>query len=341
MELQRILERPKLPVFADFAGQFIVTRVLACIALALIHCPLLIGQEAGKKNSGDSRLFAKLSAPMTSVVDGRSFREGMTRIANSVGVNLWIDRHVDPSRTINSGQLGPTAYLALKKLAEDHGCVVMPIRSVVLVGKEDWVDTVVASLARIPSRSEEAAIDVAWPRLSTPDEAIKAVHSELGSDQDGTWDGCLDYGADSSAGDLWPAATWKTIESDVAIVLIALQMADRDRALPKHKKSLALRRRKAVDLKLTRAAAKVKNSNSLDAVFSLNTQTRAASVLSQLCGAAHLKCVIDPGAVESCNQIVSISESDVTLRQLIETVAGKAGVVPRWQASAVVFVAVR
>lgn len=273
--------------------------------------------------SDDSQLVAALSAPMTSIVDGRSFRGGVTRICEAAGVNFWIDREVDPSRIIDSGPLGPTAYASLKQLAADHGCTVYPIRSVVLVGRESWVDTMAEVLLKFASNADRPRIDVQWPRLSTPREALAAVNPER------------EFG--DRPHDLWPAVHWQNIDPVVAVLLVEGQLSDRDSPLARSEKRRATGRRQAIDRTLVAAAKKVENESPLSKTFSLSTHSRAAEVLSQLCAAAGLKCVIDDSAKQACDQIVLISEKDVTLRVLIETVATNAGVAAAWETGVVVF----
>ncbi|KAA1257794.1 hypothetical protein LF1_02840 [Rubripirellula obstinata] len=256
---------------------------------------------------------------MTSIVDGRSFREGITRIADSVSVNVWIDRHVDPSRVIDSGQLGPTAYMALKKLASDHGCVVMPIRSVVLVGRKDWVDFMATALGKA---SRGKPVDISWPMLTTPDQAL-AIVAKADPATIEVVDSTMEH-------DLWPAVDWKEIESSVAARLILFQMVKRN-GLPAETLTKAAKRRIALDRKLVKASETIEKTDPLESKFSLTTKTRAADVLRQLCAAAGRPCVISADANAACQRVVSISEKDVTLRSLIEIVAQQAGVKVTWE----------
>jgi hypothetical protein len=268
-------------------------------------------------------MMSALAAPATSIVDGRSFRGGIARICEAASVNFWLDREVDPSRIIDSGPLGPTPYMALKQLAADHGCTVYPIHSVVLVGRENWVDTMGEVLLKYAGDADRPRIDVRWPRLSTPAEAMAAMNPEL------------EFG--DQPHDLWPAVHWKQIDPKVASILIHGQLSDRDSPLSRSEKRRAKRQRQMTDRVMMAAAKKVENESPLSKTFSLSTHSRAAEVLSQLCAAAGLNCVIDASAKDACEQIVSISEKDVTLRDLIETVATNAGVTAAWANDVVVF----
>ncbi len=307
-----------------------VKKAQTLLFLLLWSVPAFGGEVAKDKNSGDSRLFAKLNSPMTSIVDGRSFRDGVTRITDSIGVNVWIDRHIDPSRVIDSGQLGPTAFMALRSLASNHGCVVMPIRSVVLIGNDGWVDR---TAKRLLACSTGKRIDVSWSQLTTPSEAIEMV-AKLDANAIQAKPNPLPH--DPLPHDLWPEIHWKQIESTVAVGLIVSQFNHGEPISDREKRRIA-KLRSSHDRKLSIAAEKIKVTDPLASTFSLTTQTRAGDVLVQLCAAANLKCVIADESVERCQQVVSISESDVTLRQLIETVAKETGIVPDWDTGQVIF----
>ncbi len=84
--------------------------------------------------------------PMTSIVDGKSFRNGVTGIAKQAQLNVWIDRRVDPTSPVIAGPVGPTVFAAIGKLAARRDCVLMPVANVLLVGRQDWVDQTASSI---------------------------------------------------------------------------------------------------------------------------------------------------------------------------------------------------
>jgi hypothetical protein len=314
LEPQQRLFRRIQPIFPAKLGRIMLVWGVLSASMGIADWVIAAPRGEIEKNSDDFRLFAKLSTPITSIVDGRSFRSGIERIAQQAEVNVVISRKVDPSRRIRSGPLGPTVYLALRKMAADHDCVVMPVRSVVLVGKADWVDSMATVLNKTP-RSKR--VDISWPRLTTPEEAF-AIVSKADPANIEIVNPEIDH-------DLWPAVDWKQIESSIAAQLIIFQMADRF-DLPNSLRAKTSRQRIDLDRKLSKAAEKIKISDPLESSFSLTTRTRAASVLRQLCAAAGRQCVIESDAITACDRIVSISENDVTLRRLIEVVAEQAGV---------------
>ena len=165
-----------------------------------------------------TKFWALLNAPMTAVVDGMPMRDALERIRQAVGINLCLDRQVDPTSPVKPGALGPTIFVALKKIAAERGCVVMPVCNVVLVGRPPWVDRTAASmLASEGSEAREDAADrfvnVSWPTLSTPAEALVAV---AGDDRPAGLGELLPH-------DLWQEQKWEQIERNVATALVLAQ----------------------------------------------------------------------------------------------------------------------
>ncbi len=174
----------------------------------------------GDDFSSDTRFFKLLTAPMTSVLDGKPFRSGLERIASQTGLNLWLDRQVDPSVLIELGPVGPTVFAAIEKLAESQDCAVMPVAGVVLVGRENWVQQTAAAILSIPPASRGGLINVSWNDLTTPEEALESVTG------DGVASG-VSGRQNALPHDLWPAVQWQGIERAVAIALIFAQFDSR------------------------------------------------------------------------------------------------------------------
>lgn len=317
--------------------------------------------------------FARqLTAPMTSVLDGKTFRSGLESLANESGLNLWLDRHVDPSAPIECGPVGPTVYGALAQLAKSRDCAVMPVANVVLVGRAAWVDrTATAILSISPSKRGEV-IDIAWPELTTPQEALRLV---LGPTSTEAKNPTLPH-------DHWPAVRWQKIQRQVAVRLIESQFEEASEAPRPAAEAPMLTRRYAKEnlspaelrqamrdvdpdsqirvsgdwivSKATIQAHRAATTSVLAAAgkqagpdldrdtFTLKKMTTSAeNAFRQLAQAAQRRCVIEPEAVEACQTMVAIEGVDLTLRQLIEMVATQAGVDVGWQDESVVVSAKR
>jgi hypothetical protein len=66
--------------------------------------------------------------------------------------------------------------------------------------------------------------------------------------------------------------------------------------------------------------------------FTLKKMTTSAeNALRQLANTAGKTCVIEPTAANACKASITLEGQDVTLRQLVELVAGQAGLTARWQ----------
>lgn len=170
----------------------------------------------------DDAFYARLRTPLVSVVQGQSFRAAMQGIADQAEVNLWIDRHVDPSRSVDIGQIGPTVFQAIRQIADSGDCVVMPVESVVLVGRESWVDRTAAALLntsalqfRIPLQTAATRkIDLEWPHAMTPNEVVKMVARKAGFRENSVPE--LPH-------DLWPAATLRKLTPAIVGTLVLAQ----------------------------------------------------------------------------------------------------------------------
>ncbi len=320
--------------------------------------------------SPKASINVSLAKPMTSIVDGRPFREGLKRIADEARVNVWLDRRVDPSQVVEVGAVGPTVYAALEKLAASQGCVVAVNDNVLLVGRAAWVDRTLGSLLSIQKPSQARAATFAWEDLTEPDEALRKVGGE-------SIDGKLPH-------DLWPSTRLAAVTPEVATVLILAQFdlqpafADsttlRFRTLPavtptavtrsyfpggratEIRSALARwdpRHRIEVTGNQLRIDATPEAHRRLAAMLLQSQQakgpdpdrdtftvrkmsTSAANALQQLAASAGKRCVIEPSAEAACQQRVTVEGTDVTLRELIETVARQAGVRAIWQNDSIV-----
>ncbi len=197
---------------------------LAAIVLAVLPCA-----EADDFSHRDS-FFRRLSGPMTSIVDGKPFRDGLVGIANQAELNLWVDRVVDPTTPIVAGPLRPTVYAAIQKLAAKRDCVVMPVANVVLVGRPSWVDRTAASILSLKLADNPEPADIAWDDLTTPAEAMSRA----------TGNSVAVRVEPELPHDLWPATSWHQIDRRVAVTLILAQF-DRRPERPQSLSTASLR----------------------------------------------------------------------------------------------------
>lgn len=316
----------------------------------------------------------KLSAPMTSIVDGKPFRDGLAGIAAQARLNLWLDRAVDPTAPVEVGPVGPTVFAAIEKLAARRDCVVMPVAGVVLVGRPEWVDRTTASILSLRIADKGTPTNISWDDLTTPLEAISnaaAAGSEVNVDPN------LPH-------DLWPATAWNQIDRRVAVTLILAQFdrrptstdslrAVRSTAATSNGRVTRRYGRSKADEAIGNAMAEVDRQSRVrqagqwlvatgtiaahragaramlqhlakgaapdpdkDTFTVKKMSTTAENAFRQLAQSAGKNCVIDAEAREACKKMVSIEGEDVTLRRLIDAVAGQAGVVATWQGSNIV-----
>lgn len=325
----------------------------------------------GDDFSERDRLFAQLSLPMTSIVDGKPFRDALAGIAKQANVNLWLDRSVDPTTPVEAGPLGPTVFAALQKLAARRHCVVMPVANVLLVGSAKWVDETTASilsleLSKTPSPADA---DISWDDLASPSEALqRAVAGDAGVDVE-----------PSLPHDLWPSARWTQMDRRVAVTLVLAQFDRRPQSTAslhnlkgvaassagkftrRYSPGKANAEVRRVMIEVDRGCRFRSSNDWLEATGSVSAHRAAVAAifqslavaaapdpikdtftlkrmsapaehaLHQLAQSARKTCVIDASAREACMRIVSIEGEDVTLKQLIDLVAAQVGVVAKWQ----------
>ncbi len=197
----------RVPVIQQWAG------VLALASL-VVSFPAMAEPGDRAEFRTQSEFVAKLAAPMTIVVDSAPFRVSLDRVAKTAGVNLWLDRTVDPTADVSPGSVGPSVYECFASIAACQDCVVAAADGVVLVGSQSRVDAVLLTLMSRPVTATEPSVLVGWEDLSTPQEALRQA---LGPNHDLANHILL-------AHDLWPATTWSHITRSTAVSLVLAQM---------------------------------------------------------------------------------------------------------------------
>ena len=342
------------------------------LLLVLIAAASLSFQSASAIDIFDesSVLNRRLSGANRSVLDGQSFRAGLTRLAKANQLNLWIDREVNPSSIIENGALGPTLLAAFQQIASTQDCVVMPIGNVILIGRQAWVDQLTIYIMQLSASEMGAVVNISWEHLTTPSEAFSRT--------------TLDSNAPSVQlpHDLWPENHWQGIHRGVAEIMIRGQFEDQhlqngDQRLADTQANQSLSRLyklqpetlKAIDQELRVQFPDVKprkvasgvtiqgnasdhrsithwlleriqkpTSVKLDTdTFSLKKMsTSAENAFRQLAATANLQCEIHPSAENACKGIVTLEGQDVTLRDLMEGIAEQIDVMIDWRDAVIV-----
>ena len=351
------------PCVADRMNR--LSRILArvCVTVCVLAA---FGRSATADDfTSQDRFFAILASPMNSLVDGKSFRGAIQGIAEQTQLNVCIDRRVDPTAPVNVGPVGPSVYAAIAKIAATRDCVVMPVAGVLLVGREEWVDTTTDTLLSLPAtRVRGAAAEVRWDDLTTSSDALQqAAGTRVGLNQP------IPY-------DLWPETKWKPISRAVAVSLVLAQFDlkaqattsfDRIQLVPATGRPSSMRRyakgmEEAVRQAMTAVDPKSRVRPSAQWCIATGTakahrnaaerilaeakpdlpdpnqetftvkrvETNAFNVLNQLAQTAGRKCVIDDNARKACETIVVLEGTDQTLSQLAKLIAQQAGLVTKW-----------
>jgi hypothetical protein len=314
-----------------------------------------------------SPIYRKLATPMNSVFDGKSFRSAISGIADQVDLNIWLDRSVDPTAVVTVGSSGSTVYGALSQIAASRDCVLMPISNVLLIGRRDRVAALASAILAAPSPRASSAnplIDVQWDDLTTPTAALnRSTGNQVDLSQtlphdlwpETEWKqikqrlavalilGQFDLQFDRSlfpqrlvTSDLKEPARWKRRYSSklAKTVRPTVNQSDpsaRTRVSGKWLETTATFDAHAAANEAIFAALKPALPDPDKDTFTLKQmRTSAGNALQQLCGVAGRRCEIAANARKACEQMVTVEGKDATLRQLIELVAGQAGVKATW-----------
>lgn len=170
----------------------------------------------------------RLQEPHTGLVDGQGLRNALLLAAKNnrdgePDENLWIDRKVNPDTPVSPGTLGPTRYASLCRIAEEADCVCFPLNNCILIGRPQWVAAMLRSFfsedgqnarSRRRVQHESPPVDIAWPDLTTPSEALARVQRAGTATLPGH------PANDAIPHDLWPATSLHNLSPQVAIDLI-------------------------------------------------------------------------------------------------------------------------
>ncbi|MCS7466060.1 hypothetical protein NZK35_05150 [Stieleria sp. ICT_E10.1] len=214
-----------------FRSQPLVCTVVLT-ALSVLHLVGLSKPNSAAEPLSQADEFAqRLREPHTGFVDGQTLRLAIAIVSQQQTqpnrhINTWIDRKVNPDRLVSPGGLGPTRYASLCKVAAAAGCVCYPVDNCVLIGRASWVAELSHRLysdvdddvpGRRSRRGDAESMDLQWPDLTTPDEAMQLVRGHSAGRQSG------DIAPLSLPHDLWPETMLRDISPQLALQLIAGQ----------------------------------------------------------------------------------------------------------------------
>lgn len=314
-------------------------------------------------------IFEKLNKRSANIFEGKPFDEVIGELAEQANVAVWVDRKVDHSKTISAGQVGPTVYTSMRRIAEIRGCAMMSVRDILLIGRPEWVEKTAVSLARLPKNSLHP-IDVSWSNADTPTEIIASIidAADLGGKP-------IDL-----PHDLWAANEWSSIDPAVALTLVLAQFdlrivagsfpsrmdvepataeeryvvqyeitAERTKflaAVRQADRASQVRTRGNRVLVSTTAAGHragidrlfIERSEKTSRPMDLDTEnlafhllnTPAIQVFEKLASAAERTCVIQESAAEASQTLVSFETNKSSFRKLVAEVARQANVTAQW-----------
>lgn len=349
--------------FLAFFSVLLVVFDVACASRVWAQKPQGRSQTEKASSAVDLGLASKLTGNFRSAIADKPLRDALVSIAETAQVNLWLDRHVDPTVPSSSDPAAATVYQTLASVAKSAGLAILPVQNVVLVGREQWVEKAAAAVRSIEPTGQRGTF--AWPDLTTPSQSLEIVRGKPNTP------------LTPLPHDLWPRQSWTQMSPQVAAVLITsqfdlvpgnsgLQALDpliapaRSSALyPTGKHAAALRaevakvdrtssvrevnsqlmltgspaaHRAATDAWLRTRGAEASKPIDLDKLrFSLRLENAVAEqVLTQLATTAGRTLVIDPQVAEACKKPVTLAIEDETMRTLTDKISASVGVAIRW-----------
>jgi hypothetical protein len=176
---------------------------------------LLVGARPALAQPGwktGPALRKQLDAPLSLVWGQREVREALASLANSTGVAIFLDRRIDPSRTLDLSVTDEPLKTVLLRVAEQVEGGVSLVGSVVYVGPKETAGKLatLAALRRQSAGEFSAAVKtemaksdaLAWEALAEPRDLVMAQ---------GQLAGVTIENPDAIAHDLWPASQWPPV----------------------------------------------------------------------------------------------------------------------------------
>lgn len=172
---------------------------------------------AQRVRSSNQSFEQRCQSPHGAVFEQVPLRQAIDSVAKPgtvTSLNVWLDRAVNPDQLVTPSSLGPTRFASLQAIASAAGCLSVAAGDCVIIGRPDWVASIVMehnrTLASRASR-ERRRIDVRWPLLTTPEQAVAVVRRKA------PW---AKLSLRELPHDLWPAVDWHRVSPAMAWLLI-------------------------------------------------------------------------------------------------------------------------
>ncbi len=180
----------------------------------------------------------ELETPLGLTWSERNAREGLSNLAKSTGVAIWLDRRIDPDRKLTLKVAEEPLNLVLLRVAEQLGGGVTIVGSVVYIGPKETTAVIatLATLRRQDVQKLEASARAKlvrseawhWEELAEPRELLKTL-AERG--------GVTVQNGDLLPHDLWPAGDFPAMPWTERMTLLlagfglSYEFADRGTAI--------------------------------------------------------------------------------------------------------------
>ncbi len=316
-------------------------------------------------------IFTRLVRPMNSIVDGQPLRDAIESIANQARLNIWLDRRVDPTTPVSLGPLGPTVFVALEQLASSRQCVLMPVANVVLIGRAAWVDQTAAAIVSLQLTDSVAAVEIVWEDLTTPGDALgRAVGAKVDIDPDlphDLWPAVhwreidrrvavalilaqfdrrpastgslskLTTDPASSAGQFTREYGLGKSNRDFRRSFLQADRAGRVDSVGELLSATGIISAHRIAMRSALASTQGESHDIEQSTFSIKRmRTSAANAFEYFAKLSGRVCRIDADVAEQCKRIISITGTDLTLRQLTDQVAKEVDVAASWTVDTIV-----
>jgi hypothetical protein len=210
-------------------SRVLLKQVLLSSALLVTLSQATEAQQARGKKVVTLQFPTTITAPLLAdasiVGDGLTLRGTLTRLSQQSNVYIALDRRLDPGKELGVTELGPQISTSLDLIAKDLGVAWVAAEDVVLVGPSESVQGMATELIGAwhslqnslePTNALLKSQTVAWPQLTTPQEALNLIAQR--------WQ--LDIQGIQLPHDLWPETTMNDVRvtSALGVVLMGFDL---------------------------------------------------------------------------------------------------------------------